>query len=67
MNNRIIELAKMAKVIGNSENDISPPMREFAELIIQGCIMQTLSEGFIEMECDAPYYEENLKKHFGVE
>ena len=37
MNKQIIELAKQAGIIGQSESGISPPVQQFAELIVREC------------------------------
>jgi hypothetical protein len=37
MNQQILELAKQAGIIGQSENSIAPPMEQFVELIVKEC------------------------------
>ena len=37
MNEKITKLAKQAGIIGQSENNIAPPMERFAELLVQDC------------------------------
>ena len=37
MNKQIIELAKQAGIIGQSESSISPPVQQFVELIVKEC------------------------------
>ena len=38
MNEKIKQLAKQAGIIGQSENDVAPPMEKFAELIVKECL-----------------------------
>jgi len=40
MNERILELAKQAGVIAQSETAVAPPMEKFAELIVAECLRQ---------------------------
>jgi hypothetical protein len=37
MNEKIKLLAKQAGIIGQSENNVAPPMERFAELIVREC------------------------------
>ena len=50
MNERILELAKQAKMKSPSENALSPPEAEFAQLIIQECIQEAAMIGIANFE-----------------
>jgi len=57
MNERMIELAQQATIIGQSETTLAPTSEQFAELIVRECITACGSWSGIEQ----------IKQHFGVE
>ena len=71
MNERIKLLAKQAGIIGQSENNVAPPMEQFAELIVKECVEQILTG----VRTNPPQAEppelvqilvRRIKRHFGV-
>ena len=70
MNKKIKELAKQAGIIAPSENDISPPLEWFAELIVRECSNIVFEEGCTEDNQDCPNEElyqlsNKIEQHFG--
>ena len=64
MNKRILELAKQASIVSQSENDVAPPMEQFALLIIEEC-----ANLFTKTFTDEQYQrriDKTIKKHFGI-
>jgi hypothetical protein len=66
MNEKIKLLAKQAGIIGQSENNVAPPMERFAELIIEECAKQAEYSGYNQMFGNGGL-RSKLHKHFGVE
>jgi len=69
MNERILELAKQAGVIAQSETAVAPPMEKFAELIIRECadIANEQIKVAYGLDDRDGWTAAEIKKHFRVE
>jgi hypothetical protein len=73
MNKQIIELAKQAGIIGQSESSISPPVQQFVELIVRECSKVIVNGGYRnpalgeKHPLTPPEIATMIEEHFGVE
>jgi len=66
MNERIKLLAKQAGIIGQSENNVAPPMEQFAELIVGECASK-VDNILRERKDGGGTMGDKIREHFGVE
>lgn len=69
MNARIVELAKQAGIIGQSETDIAPPVEKFAELLVRDAVAHLSAVDFSDLEIDEDAgvaAGTELQYHFGI-
>ena len=66
MNEKIKLLAKQAGIIGQSENNVAPPMEQFAELIIEECAKLAEYQGY-NQAFGLGGLRTKLHEHFGIE
>jgi len=68
MNKRILELAKQAGVIAQSETAVAPPMEKFVELIVKKCMDVAKYHTPDTEESEYTWLiHDKIKQHFGVE